>query len=264
MDFPELNTETRQIWEQNGPWWDANMGEGNTWHLSLIAPATERLLAIQDDDRVLDLACGNGQFARRLASLGAQVIACDFSGSMLECARLRSAGHAHRIDYRLVDLTSEAQLDKLGTAQFDAAVCTMALMDIASIAPLLRGVRRALKPEGRFVFSIPHPCFNTNGTTMLAERDDYAPDGAVNFSVRIHQYRTLQPQRAIAIQGQPHPHYYFHRPLSALTAACSAAGLVIDAIEEPAFDGPPTGSSMRWQNFTEIPPILVARLRVAR
>jgi len=72
-DFPELNAETHEIWEQNAGWWDATTGEGNHWHRSLIAPAVERLLAIQPAERVLELACGNGQFARRLASLGAQV-----------------------------------------------------------------------------------------------------------------------------------------------------------------------------------------------
>src|SRR3981189_1831207 len=109
-DFPELNTESHEIWEQNGRWWDANMGEGNKWHLSLIAPATERLLAIHSGERELDLACGNGQFARRLASLGADLVACDVSSSVLACARLRTTEFADRIDYRLLDLTSEEHL----------------------------------------------------------------------------------------------------------------------------------------------------------
>jgi SAM-dependent methyltransferase len=175
-DFPELTRDTRLIWDENARWWDAKMGEGNPWHLSLIATASERLLAIQSGERVLDLACGNGQFARRLARLGAQVTACDFSSVFLDCARLRTTEYAERIDYRLIDLTDEEQLTGLGAGQFDAAVCNMALMDISCITPMLRAVHRALKPSGRFVFSVPHPCFNTNGTTLLAERDDYEPN----------------------------------------------------------------------------------------
>src|SRR5437868_15323067 len=109
-DFPELTEHTRSIWDDNARWWDDHMGEGNTWHLSLIAPACERLLAIQPGERVLELACGNGQFARRLADLGAHVTACDFSSAFLERARLRTTEHADRIDYRLMDLTDEEQL----------------------------------------------------------------------------------------------------------------------------------------------------------
>src|SRR6266581_9544929 len=135
VDFPDLTRETQEIWEHNSRWWDAKMGEGDKWHRSLVAPATERLLNIQAGERVLELACGNGQFARRLASLGAYVVACDFSRAFLDCARVRTSEHADRIDYRLVDLTSEDQTSALGTRQFDAAVCNMALMDIASITP---------------------------------------------------------------------------------------------------------------------------------
>jgi SAM-dependent methyltransferase len=262
-DFPDLTKETQEIWEQNGRWWDANMGEGNKWHTSLVAPITEQLLAIQPGESVLELACGNGQFARRLAYLGAHVVACDFSNSLLDCARLRSSESADRIEYRLVDLTSEEQLATLDTAEFDAAVCNMALMDIASITPLLRTIHRAIGRGGRFVFSIPHPCFNTNGTSLLAERDDYKRDGLLSFSVKIRRYRNLNPEKAIGIVGQPLPHYYFHRPLSALLAACFAAGFVMDALEEPAFEGGSDDFVVRWQNCTEIPPILVARLRQA-
>src|SRR5215831_13983752 len=76
-DFPDLVGESRDIWDQNARWWDAKMGEGNDWHRLLIAPAVEKLLEIQPGESVLELACGNGQFARRLASLGARVVACD-------------------------------------------------------------------------------------------------------------------------------------------------------------------------------------------
>ena len=262
-DFPNLTGETQEIGEQIGRWWDANMGEGNKWHTSLIAPATERLLGIQPGESVLDLACGNGQFARRLAYLGARVVACDFSSSLVDCARQRTRESADRIEYRLIDLTSEEHLATLGTAEFDAVVCNMALMDIASITPLLGTIRRAMRPRGRFVFSVPHPCFNTNGTTLLAERDDYGCDGSLSFSVRISRYRNLVPQKAIGIAGQPLPHYYFHRPLSALLTACFSAGLVVDGLEEPAFDGGSGDFVVRWQNCTEIPPVLVVRFRAA-
>ena len=90
VDFPALREETRQIWEHNAQWWDAHMAEGDRWHRLLIGPAVEHLLAVQSGEAVLDLACGNGWFARRLTKSGAQVFACDFSPSLLECARARS------------------------------------------------------------------------------------------------------------------------------------------------------------------------------
>ncbi|MBA3531803.1 MAG: hypothetical protein H0T73_07790, partial [Ardenticatenales bacterium] len=66
-DSPDPD-EVRAIWEQNAGYWDDYMGEGNDYHLVLIVPTTERLLAIQPGERVLEIACGNGSFARRLAA----------------------------------------------------------------------------------------------------------------------------------------------------------------------------------------------------
>src|SRR5262245_30874232 len=262
-DFPDLTHESQEIWDRNAQWWDARMGEGNQWHTLLIAPATEKLLAIRAGETVLEIACGNGQFARRLAYLGAQVVACDFSAAFLDCARLRTNEHSERIDYRRMDVTSLEHMAALGASRFDAAVCNMALMDIASITPLLQALRRALKPSGRFVFSVPHPCFNTNGTTMIAERDDFEDGGALSFSIRVKQYRTLAPRKGVGIPGQPLPHYYFNRTLSTLMQACFAAGFALDGLEEPVLQqGANEPYALRWENGTEIPPVLVARLRV--
>ncbi len=261
VDFPDLRDETREIWEQNARWWDAHMAEGDRWHLLLIGPAVERLLAAQSGEDVLDLACGNGWLARRLAGSGARVFACDFSPSLLECARARSTAYKGEINYQLMDLSDEEHLTMMGKGQFDAAVCNMALMDMAAITPLLRALYRSLKPGGRFVFSIPHPCFNTNGSTLLAERDDYAGTGQITFGVRVNRYLSLVPERAFAVADQGSPHYYFHRPLSALLRSCFAAGFVLDGLEEPAFE-PNTGARhpLSWAHCTDIPPVLVARL----
>jgi 2-polyprenyl-3-methyl-5-hydroxy-6-metoxy-1,4-benzoquinol methylase len=259
VDFPELAGESRRIWETNARWWDARIGDGNDWHNRLIAPAVLRLLDLQSGELVADLACGNGLLARSMAQQGARVLACDFSREFLECARSRNAGGRH-IEYRLMDLADPAALEALGAAQLDAAVCNMALMDMASITPLLEASRRALRPGGRFVFSILHPCFNTSGTQLIAERDDTL--GVVSYAVRVSRYLGLAPETGIGIHGQPEPHYYFHRPLSALFSAFFAAGFVLDGFEEPATDAvPKSAAPLSWDNYTEIPPILAARLR---
>src|SRR5262245_43922633 len=112
------------------------MGDGNEFHRVLIAPAQERLLNLQRGATVLDIGCGNGQFARRMAALGAQVVALDASPRMIQNAKA-STGSNQRIAYRVVDATDSTALSSLGERRFDAAVCTMTMMDMASIEPLL-------------------------------------------------------------------------------------------------------------------------------
>lgn len=257
-----LNAETRRIWNTNAAFWDERMGDGNQFQRLLVGPATERLLELQPGEEVLEIACGNGVMARRLGELGARVLATDFSAVFVERARARGAPGPGSVEYRVVDATSEVELLALGEGRFDAAVCNMALMDMAEIAPLFRALRRLLKPGGRFVFALQHPCFNSGLLRMTAEEEDVNGEIVDVYAVKVIDYIHPRTQKGIGIVGQPEPHYYFHRPLATLLGACFAAGFVVDGMEEPAF--PPGETSPRalsWVHFTNIPPVLAVRVR---
>jgi 2-polyprenyl-3-methyl-5-hydroxy-6-metoxy-1,4-benzoquinol methylase len=261
-DFPALTPETQAIWDQNASWWDQQIGDGNTFQNRLVGPATERLLDVRHGQTILDLACGNGVVSRRLAQLGAQIIACDFSPTFLERAKAQTTAFADRIEYRLVDLTERQQLLTLGERRFDAAVCNMALMDMATITPLLDALRILLKPMGRFVFSVLHPCFNTTGCTLVAEQVDEGGQLRTQHSVRVSRYLNLKPAKGVGIPGQPQPHYYFDRPLSVMLPVCFRAGFVMDGLEEPAFSEVEAARPLTWESLANIPPVLVARMRL--
>lgn len=260
-----MNDEARALWDAKAAFWDQRMGDGNDFQRMLVGPATERLLEIRPNELILDVACGNGVVARRLADLGAKVVAVDFSTRLIEAARARSTEeHAERIDYRVLDATDRDQLRSLDDARFDAAVCNMALMDIAEIQPLIEAIGRLLKPTGRFVFSVTHPCFNFAGGSKLALEEDEDAEGRLRetYMVKVSNYLHVAPTRGTGMPGEPNPHFYFHRPLSTLLGACFAAGFVLDAFEEPTFDPEQHGDRpLSWANFRDIPPVLVARLR---
>ena len=231
-ELEALNRQTQDIWNRNAEWWDEQTGEGSKFQRVLIGPATERLLALRPGEGVLDIACGNGAFSRSMARLGAQVVAFDFSERFLERAKARTNEHAERIDYRLVDATDEAQLLALGS-QFDAAVCTMALMDMATVEPLMSALSRLLKPGGRFVFSVLHPCFNSSrGIRQVVEQEDRDGELTTVYSVNVSNYIRPASWQGVGIPGQPTAHNYFHRPLSVLLSTCFSAGFVLDGLED--------------------------------
>ncbi|WP_298819521.1 class I SAM-dependent methyltransferase [uncultured Chloroflexus sp.] len=262
-DLSHLSREAQALWEQNAAFWDDYMGEGGSFQRELIGPLTERLLDLRAGERVLDIACGNGAFSRHMASLGVDVVACDFSATFLERAQARTTTGAARIVYRQIDATQLEQLLALGERRFDAAVCTMALMDMATLDPLFVALSRMLKPGGRFVFSVMHPCFNTVGTRKMLVEEDRDGEILVTRAVIQTHYSTPQISKGLGIIGQPAPQYYFHRPLNALLKPAFHVGFVLDALEEPVFQrSEEARRPLSWDHFTEIPPVLIARLRL--
>jgi 2-polyprenyl-3-methyl-5-hydroxy-6-metoxy-1,4-benzoquinol methylase len=262
-DFRELNDEAREIWDANAEWWDDRIGNGNDFQDELIEPAQERLLALTPGETVLDVGCGAGRFSRRLAALGVHVVAFDFSEKFIERARKRTPREITRIEYHVIDATDASAVISLGPGRFDAAVATMMLMDLCSIEPLMRALREVLKPGGRFVFSISHPCFDTPGSSKFAESSVQDGRYVVTSGVKVTTYRTPVAYKAEGIIGQPEEQYYIHRPLSLLFKIAFENGFVVDGFEEPAFRTPAEdGSPFRWKNMPEIPPVLVVRMRL--
>ena len=101
-DFPDHVDENRRIWNANARWWDDRIGDGNDFQTLLIEPPTERLLNVTAGDTILDVACGAGRFARRMASLGATVVGIDTSSEFIARARERTPADAS-IEHRVVD-----------------------------------------------------------------------------------------------------------------------------------------------------------------
>jgi 2-polyprenyl-3-methyl-5-hydroxy-6-metoxy-1,4-benzoquinol methylase len=266
QEWPDLVPETRNIWNQNAGFWDDRMGDkSNDFHNLLVRPATERLLSVQFDELVLDVACGNGNFSRRLAQLGARVIAIDFSETLINRAQARTTEYADRIQYQVVDATDIAQLLRLGQGRFDAAVSNMALMDMATMTPLLEALRQLLKPGGRFVFSLGHPCFQSAGATKAIEEAYCEGEILLRYAIKVSSYITPTTYKGMSIVGQPVPTRYFHRPLNVLFKHCFQTGFVLDGLEEPIFDTVSDNKrAFSWSNFKEIPPVLVARMRLPR
>jgi SAM-dependent methyltransferase len=254
-----LNDEVKAIWNANAEYWDGRMGEGNAFHKTLVEPAQLRLLSIKPGQRILDIACGNGQFASKMATLGAQVLATDFSEKMIDIARSKPD---RNVEYVVADVTRQEDLAKL-PARFDAVVSTMAIMDIETLAALAAQLPRLLRQDGAFVFSVLHPCFNSLATALWHERDEANGNVRDTYGVKVGDYLTERSGLGVAMAGQPRLQYYFHRPVSALLKPFFEIGFVLDGYEEPSFPDPQTDRI--FDNvYKNIPAALVCRLRSGR
>ena len=262
-EFRSLQRENTRIWNKNARWWDDRIGDGNDFQDLLIEPTTERLLAPAKGEVILDVACGAGRMARRIASLGARVVAFDHGREFISRAKKRTK--SRRVHYRVVNAADERALLKLGRGRFDKAVCTMALMDMPEIRPLFRALPKLLKPHGVFVFSVTHPCFNSANIERFAEaREDAEGRYAPRSGVKVTGYLTPSARKGEGVVGQPETQFYFDRPISLLLKHAFAAGFVVDGMEEPSLprDRARRGG-MRWDDMPDIPPVMVVRMRLA-
>ena len=100
--------------------------------------------------RVLDLACGEGFYSRRLQALGAaSVVGVDISAAMIRLAEQQERDDPQGIEYICADVS---ELDDLG--RFDMVVAAYLLHyapTVADLARMCRNVRRHLPDGGRFV-----------------------------------------------------------------------------------------------------------------
>ena len=263
-EFPKYADENRRIWDANACWWDDRIGDGNDFQTLLIEPSTERLLAVSHGDVILDIACGGGRFARRMAELGADVVAFDHSANFIERARKRTMKDT-AVEYHVIDGADAASLVALGVDRFDKAVSSMALMDMPEIGPLFSALGHLLKPSGIFVFSVVHPCFHSAAIQRFAEmHEEEAGRHVIRTGVKVSSYLTPFMKNTEGIIGQPEPQHYYHRPISVLIGAGLEAGFVLDGIEEPGLPGSDTPKAgVRWDDMPEIPSVLVVRMKLA-
>ncbi|MEE4216474.1 MAG: class I SAM-dependent methyltransferase [Xanthomonadales bacterium] len=102
--------------------------------------------------RVVDLGCGPGLYARRMAKLGARVTGIDFSANSLEYARSR--------DMRNMEYIEADYLEDDLPGGFDIAV--LIYYDFCAMAPdkrnrLLQKIRVMLNPGGHLVLDLYGP-----------------------------------------------------------------------------------------------------------
>jgi malonyl-CoA O-methyltransferase len=154
--------------------------------------------------RVLDLGCGTGRHALRLAAAGASVTALDLSPGMLREARAKAGPLP--IDFRLHDLTRPLPFPD---GVFDLAVSGLVLEHLEDLDGFFRELRRVLKPGGRAVVSAMHPSMFLKGT----------------------QAHFHDPATGAEIRPGSLPH-----PLGAFIMAALRAGLELEAIQEVAPD----------------------------
>lgn len=150
----------REAWDHAADAYERAQATGlDYYRYDFFGPAQVAVCGDVHDHRLLDVGCGVGYFAREMARRGARVTGVDVSPRMIEIARRLELQSPLGIEYHVGDAVELESL--FGTGTFDMATSCVALQDMLDPGRALRAVHASLKPGGRFVASITHPCSDT-------------------------------------------------------------------------------------------------------
>ena len=120
--------------------WQAERYAYNARFVAELGNPVVELLVPQPGERILDLGCGDGALTVKLQRLGVDVIGVDSAPDLI------AAAQSMNLDARLMDGHTLSF-----NAEFDAVFSNAALHWMLRPDEVLAGVKKALKPGGRFV-----------------------------------------------------------------------------------------------------------------
>jgi SAM-dependent methyltransferase len=233
---------------------------GPEFVVRVVYPEVMKSLGSIRGRRVLDVGCGTGAFARRLAARGAEVLGLDASPRTVEIAR-RDAKEAGLDPAPIFEVGEAHDPGAFPRRTFDAATLVLSLQRMEHPEKVLWNVAMALKPGGRLVLALSHPCFRITGSTYWG----WDPDQQVQFR-RVDRYRSSHRIEVPASPGNDAGASCtsLHLPLERLFGALRSADFHVVDLVEPVSDlvleGGRTGAENRARQEIPLFLVLLARL----
>ncbi len=223
-----MKTAKNTDWNNVANWYDNYLAGEDTYQAQVIAPNLLRLIAPQKGQRILDVACGQGYFARICATKAGEVVGIDQSSVLIEKAKTNAAANE-------LYITGNAEtLDAYKIEQFDIIFSVLALENIKNISAVMQGIQQSLKEGGKIIFVLLHPAFR------IPQHTDWGYDSKKTVQYRkVEKYLSeinipieLSPFKNKTDNKQTPSTITFHRSLQWYMKVFRNAGFAITNIEE--------------------------------
>lgn len=222
------------------------------WRSRIESYSLMKLIGELQGKKVVDIACGEGHFTRRLRQAGAaEVVGIDISERMIELAQAQENRQALGIDYRVADARTI-----MPQQNFDLAVSAWLLVyarDRNELARMCRGLASWLRPGGRFVTFTTNPELYT-----FQPRVDYRRYGfEIALADRLEEGAPIHWRIPVGESTLEIENYYL--PVSAYESAFREAGFREFAVHSPELASHPGGDDDRaeWTQFLNQPPAIL-------
>lgn len=194
--------------------------------------------------RTLEVGCGEGRVSRDLVDRGHRVIGIDASPTLIRLAR--------DTDSRSWYLRADGAALPFANESFDLVVFYNSLMDIDEMEQSVREAARVLRPGGALCACVTHP---------MADAGKFeSTEGNAHFTI---EGTYLGPRRWFSgteeRDGLTMEFAGWAYSLEGYFGALEGAGLVIQAVREPARDDAAVQKNPREERWRRIPNFLMWR-----
>jgi ubiquinone/menaquinone biosynthesis C-methylase UbiE len=227
---PKSTSDTS--WGTVASWYNDHLEKtGDTYHEKVVYPNLLRVIGDIKGKKVLDLACGQGQFSRLMRDKGAHVTGVDLGKELIAIAESHNISVKEAKTHKAIYLQGSADdLYMLKDSTFDIVVCILALQNIENLQKTIEEAKRVLAPNGSFVFVLNHPSFRNPRQTYWG----YDEEHDTQFR-RVDEYMSESHYKIDMTPGSKTDKKFtvsFHRPLQVYVKALSKARLSLTHLEE--------------------------------
>lgn len=214
-------------WNNVAGWYNDLLKSEGTFQKEVILPNLLRRMALSKNDRVLDLACGQGFFSYEFSKQGAVVVGSDISRELVAIAKKNvPASSKDKLSFYEAP-ADKASFVKDGTV--DHVTIVLAIQNIENVKDVFAECSRVLKPDGTLHLVLNHPAFR------VLKASDWGWD-----DTRRVQYRRVDKylsEQKVPIQMHPGDRpdemtLSFHRPLQYFFKMLSKTGFCVSGLEE--------------------------------
>ena len=149
MQDNERIKKERKFWDKLAPKYDQFIED--KWKIYTASLLNKISEDVNAGDTVLEVACGTGLIALKVADKVSKVYGIDISAPMIEEAKKKmQEKEIKNIEF----LVKDAYSLPFGKERFDTVICNNALHNMINPHKALSEIRRVIKPEGRLIASI--------------------------------------------------------------------------------------------------------------
>ena len=186
----------------------------------LLLPKIKEILREASDINnleVLDVGCGTGFLTEIISHQVKKVVGIDSSQQSIDVAKK----HVSDNENIQVECVSIEDFAPKHSNEFNFAIAHMTLQTIENLDEAILGISTVLKSHGKFLFSIPHPCFWASIKSEIGNNN-------YKYHIQSAHENTFYFSEDLQISVP-----YFHRSLEAYSLALKRNGFSIMQIYEP-------------------------------